>query len=672
MKKLGFLILGAVVAVCVSGCSAGFNGDVAGSGPVQGVGFGGLVHGGQQPVVGAAIQLYAASTAGYGAAATPLLTTAVTSGVGGNFSIASDFTCPSSTTQVYLTATGGNPGLTPSTATNPQLAMMTAVGACGNLVPGSFFQINEATTVAAVWALSPFLVDAAHVGTSSTNVLGLVNAFASAAELVNVTAGQAPGNLPSGASGPTGRLNTMSNILAACINTTGGVSGDGSACGKLMLYATPSGGTAPTDTLAASKNIASEPGMSTSNLFTLVGSSPPFQPTLDGVPDDFAMSITLIDNSRFFFPTDIAIDASGNAWITSWYSGINNTGTGFIAEFANDGQMLSPTGGFTASQGYEPFSLAIDQSGNVWWENYKNASCFTVYACGGLGEMTANGSAISPAGGFTTGGMGAGGVVGVAPNGTVWSSSGDSLAEYEPGVGFLSPNNVTNKAYPGGFCGTPNACSPEVNGLVFDPAGNVWTAPELSGDNNLIILTKTNSTGATQIVSLTGGGLSSGLGNGFHRNLAMDANSNLWIYSGNSVMSEFSDAGVAITDTAGYVTGKGGSSAIAIDGANTVWALNEGLNCWGVVHFTTGGTRISTPTCGYVPPPTDTPDQSGLANSYYSTGYNNFAIDSSGDIWIVGNTGNVYSWIVKMVGVAAPVVTPASVAVKNNQLGARP
>src|ERR1700693_5105122 len=69
----------------------------------------GGVHGGQQPVSGASIQLYAAGATGYGSAATALLTTTVTSGAGGSFTITGDYDCPSASSQVYLVASGGNP-----------------------------------------------------------------------------------------------------------------------------------------------------------------------------------------------------------------------------------------------------------------------------------------------------------------------------------------------------------------------------------------------------------------------------------------------------------------------------------------------------------------------------------------------------------------------------------
>jgi hypothetical protein len=57
-----------------------------------------------------------------------------------------------------------------------------------------------------------------------------------------------------------------------------------------------------------------------------------------------------------------------------------------------------------------------------------------------------------------------------------------------------------------------------------------------------------------------------------------------------------------------------------------------------------------------------------LISSTYSpvAGYG-VAIDGSGNVWMLAQNG-----VVEYVGAAAPVVTPTSLAVKNNALGARP
>jgi hypothetical protein len=166
------IALSAASTLALSGCANVFNAPVT----VPGVALQGTVHGGAQPVSGATVQLYAASTTGYGTASQSLLKTPVVTTVTGGFSIASDYTCPSGS-MVYLLVTGGNPGIA-SLQTNSGLAMMAGLGPCGSIA-GTKISINELTTVASVWALAPFMTSMSSVATSSSNAQGLTNAFAS-------------------------------------------------------------------------------------------------------------------------------------------------------------------------------------------------------------------------------------------------------------------------------------------------------------------------------------------------------------------------------------------------------------------------------------------------------------------------------------------------------------
>src|SRR5215469_5140044 len=100
-----FLLSGSVLFV--TGCGMG---TTAVPDPVP-LTVNGRVHGGQQAVVSAHIQLYVAGTSGNGSASAPVSNTAVLSGQDGTFSITGDYSCPSSTAQVYLVATQGNPGM---------------------------------------------------------------------------------------------------------------------------------------------------------------------------------------------------------------------------------------------------------------------------------------------------------------------------------------------------------------------------------------------------------------------------------------------------------------------------------------------------------------------------------------------------------------------------------
>ncbi|HEY6374296.1 MAG TPA: choice-of-anchor D domain-containing protein [Edaphobacter sp.] len=255
----------------------------------------GSVHGGQQPVSGATIQLYAVGSSGDGSAATPLLTNSATSDANGNFSISS-YSCPTAASLVYIVASGGNPGLAPGT-NNTALNMMAALGRCDS-VGSSFIVVNELTTVAAVSALSPFLASPGNVGSSSADASSLANAFALASEFVNSSTGLAPGsNVPAGLVVPIDKINTLADVVAVCINSAGGIAGDGSSCGTLFPLTTLAGFPPPTDIITALLNVANDPPLNTAALFNLVVPTAPFQPQLTAVPADFSIRLTTVGSS---------------------------------------------------------------------------------------------------------------------------------------------------------------------------------------------------------------------------------------------------------------------------------------------------------------------------------------------------------------------------------------
>jgi hypothetical protein len=116
----------------LAGCSASFTPSPdepshASIGNIQGA-----VHGGQAPVTGAQIYLFAAGQGGYGTSATSLMNSSApgvscsnsvvsgacyaTTDMNGNFTVGSDYACTAGQA-VYMVAVGGNPGLTVSPAT---------------------------------------------------------------------------------------------------------------------------------------------------------------------------------------------------------------------------------------------------------------------------------------------------------------------------------------------------------------------------------------------------------------------------------------------------------------------------------------------------------------------------------------------------------------------------
>ncbi len=361
--------LGAATAATLiaTGCSGGFS---TSSAPVSvvGVNMHGSVHGGQQPVTGASLQLYAANQTGYGAAAFPLLTTAVTTDNSGSFSITGDYTCPSASSQVYLVATGGNSG----SGTNAALSLMAALGSCGNLTAATYISMNELTTVGSVYALAPFMSSPTQMSTSATNVVGLTNGFAGVNKLVNFTSGSLTGTtLPAGATLPVAELNTLADIIASCVNSNGG-----SSCSTLFTAATPPNGTAPADTITALIDIAKNPSNNATALYNMVPAAAPFMPTLTTAPSDFTVAVKYAPVSTFSTPSAAAVAANGDLWVT-------NAGNNSISVLnATTGSSTVYTGGGLSG----PSGLAFDASGNAWVTD-KSSSALSVFTAAGAGSV---------------------------------------------------------------------------------------------------------------------------------------------------------------------------------------------------------------------------------------------------------------------------------------------
>ena len=268
--------------------------------PVAGLALAGRVQGGQQPVSGATIQLYTVGTTGDGAPATPLLNQTVKSDAAGSFSITGDYTCPSSTALVYLTATGGNPGLSAGT-NNPNLAMMAALGQCSQLSATTYIFIDEVTTVGTAAALYPYMNGYAAIGSGTADLNAFTTAFSTVNEFTDTAHGTAPGpTLPAGYYASSTEIDTLGNILAPCVNSAGGTAGDGSLCGQLFGLAKPATGAAPTDTVTAIVDILKNPTGNVAALFNLSQPAPPFQPALTSPPSDWTLTVVPVPATPTF------------------------------------------------------------------------------------------------------------------------------------------------------------------------------------------------------------------------------------------------------------------------------------------------------------------------------------------------------------------------------------
>ena len=343
------LPLGLLPLFLLAGCAGT---EVVPVSPLTTLNLQGVVQGGQQPVTDSKLQLYATGTTGDGSTSTALLSQPFQTGSNGEFTISGAYTCPSATSQVYVVATGGNPGLS-SGSSNSSIALMATLGPCGNLSSVPFTTVNEVTTVGSIWPLAPYGKSVAQIGSGNSDAQAFDAAAASINQLISVANGTAPGPmLPAGDVAPTDKLYTLASIIAACVNSTGGSAGDGSACGQLFCSAASGGVPPPSDTIAAALAIAQNPNRNVVDIFDLSPMNGAFQPILSSPPADWTLPILAIPAAPTISP-DTGTLASGQ--------------TVSIAEDTSGAAVYYTMDGSSPSEASQPYSgpIALTDSGTI-------------------------------------------------------------------------------------------------------------------------------------------------------------------------------------------------------------------------------------------------------------------------------------------------------------------
>jgi uncharacterized repeat protein (TIGR03803 family) len=342
--------------------------------------FAGSVHGGQQPISGALLQIYTAEEGTNGGASTPLISATLTSSDGsglmnananggnanntlpaGAFNIpVNSYTCTPSNAPVYFAATGGNPG----SGVNPQSTLLAAVGTCANIGPSTQLSVNEITTVAAVAALHNYMTAYNAIGSTTANYSAMTTAFTTtASEYANIANGAAPGpSLPSGYYASTPDVIALANSVGACVNSMGGVYNDGSNCGKLFFYTKPTSGTAPTDTVAALIDLLNNPGANgnVNNILGLAAPQSPFGGASTSAPPDWSLPIIPIPGT----PT---ITPNGGAYTTVQNVTLSDSDATANLYYTTDGTTPTAastlyTGAFTVAATEPVQAIAIESS----------------------------------------------------------------------------------------------------------------------------------------------------------------------------------------------------------------------------------------------------------------------------------------------------------------------
>jgi len=171
--------------------------------------------------------------------------------------------------------------------------------------------------------------------------------------------------VPAGYVVPTATINTLGDITAACINSGGGVAGNGSACGTLFTLTTPPNGVAPTNTVAALLNLADDPTLNTTQLYDVPEPQAPFQPQLTAVPSSFAIGLEAVVTSLQVTPASISFPYTavgstavaqtvtllnnGNVPVSTGSVSIMGTNASEFAETTTCGAMLLPGGSCTVA-----------------------------------------------------------------------------------------------------------------------------------------------------------------------------------------------------------------------------------------------------------------------------------------------------------------------------------
>ena len=214
------------------------------------------------------------------------------------------------------------------------------------------------------------------------------------------------------------------------------------------------------------------------------------------------------------FPSGIAIDASGNVWVSNWGGDHNNSGGSVMELNPSTGKISCDIG-----VGENPQSIAIDLSGNVWTANY-------IEYTGGGGGISEINSDCNLAGSVPAGTSGAKNPFAIAvsgKNGGIYAANSQSS-----NITYFTALDYQNAVnYPVGS--TPDGIA--IDGI----SGDVWTANSGGGT-----VTELNSSG----VQVSGSPFSVG---SEPDAVAIDGNGDVWTANyGDNTVTEIKSVAVPV------------------------------------------------------------------------------------------------------------------------------
>ena len=572
---------------------------------------------------------------GYGSASSNIITAGssgsdtfgpyVLSAADGSFKLPpADYTCAKPADQVYLLAYAGNPGYG-TAVNNTAITLIAALGKCGNLSALPSVVINELSTVAAVTAAQQFIAGPAKIGASTGAKTGLVNAFSLANDLIYIGSSTAATTNVAGTGAiPTAKLNTLGDILAPCINSTGPAS---SACTTLFNAAPSTTGTIPTDVLTAMLNIALNPNANVATLYPIATAAAPFQPTLATQPNDFSLGITYA-TPTLTSPQNIVIDTNGAAWITNCPSCTSAAGADSLAAFSASGTLLTTSAVYSTNI-HKPAGLAFDNAGNLWLTELATGSypdqVLKLTAAGAVKFTFSDSTLSTPY------------AIAIDSSNNAWIANQNTFTIDQilaGGTRTLAPVTTSGFYYP--------------TGIAIDSSGYIFTAG--TGSNNVLKLT---SAGAVSALYANGS-------QSRPISVSIDSSDNLFLINDqSSTITEINGATGANVNASPYTVSISNANTAAIDGFSTAWVADcQSCSVAGdadnLLHISATGANIGS-SIGLMDPHVVNPTVA--------------AIDGSGNVWTT-NAGTAS--VTEFLGVAGPVVTPLAVAVSTTKLGTRP
>jgi hypothetical protein len=648
----------------------------------------GKIHGGNQPVSGATVNLWFAGQSG--AATLAATTTSDSTGsfsfikdtTNGNTDTGNEYSCPASTDPlVYVVAQGGNTQNNGIPAqTNTAAAFIAIYGDCKELTASNFVFMSEVTTVATMAAIGQFYnpndgtIRADGTGQQKNIIDNIHNTIALLADpttglsVASTTIPAATGgnsNIAPGVSliaqPESGKINLLANIISSCIN---GATSAAPACTTLFTAAVPPftnttnlnpGGFFPTatNTLQALYYIFTNPSNgSAANVATLFGLSPatgaPYLPSAPK-PTDWTIGISYTSNSTcgasggfLNSPTDINIDGLDNVWIANAQTGgnlsaISATGAPLVC--------LNQDAGFSSAGGF------VDAASNVWI-----GAGTTLYRYNPTTKATLAFPVALSALGIT--GDGAGNVYFTAASAGVGSLYELPLAASVPAA--VAPIQISNTVGPNpvrlmpNYQGTTSGTLNPVNIWVSSGAKFIsQVSPTTATTGNVLngfLTTQFTTSGNSYGISVTSGAAIavSSIDNG-----AIDL-----FTPTSTALTAWAPAGGNWPFTAAASAGISSPTGMSVDSRGNIWLPNN-----------TNGTGTGSISSVNVDTQANSPATGFQKDASFLHSGRALAIDQAGNLWVAGDGNN---FVTEFVGGVPPVYQPYSVGLLNSRFQKAP